>query len=70
MRMALTFFLVIFGLVCLPNATLPGLLLIGAGGWVHKKMTAAHEERFMGGLMILGGLGALALVIQFIIERF
>lgn len=38
----------------------PGLVVGAAGLWVLSTMNVADEQRFMGALMILGGIGAAA----------
>jgi Ca2+/H+ antiporter len=63
LRTALTFLLVIAGLVLLATPYLPlGLCLI-LGGWrVHKSVGVRDEAGFTSMLMGLGGLGAVAVM--------
>jgi hypothetical protein len=69
-RLALTLPLVVFGLVLLATPALPlGLGMIAFGVWFYERPGGRGDEAFIALLMILGGLGAFALVAQFIWQR-
>lgn len=71
MRLALSLPMVVFGLVLLATpALLPlGLGLIAFGVWFYERNGNRGDEAFIALLMILGGLGALAVIAQFIWQR-
>lgn len=70
MRLALLLLLVVPGLVLLATPALPlGLAMIGAGGWLYERPGSRGDEGFIAVLMLLGGLGALAVFAEFIWQR-
>lgn len=70
MRLALLLLLVIPGLVLLATPALPlGLGMICGGVWIYERPGGRGDERFMALLMTLGGIGALAVIAQFIWQR-
>lgn len=67
--MALMLLLVVAGLMLLPTAALPlGLLMMFGGWWVYERAPGAGrgrgDEGFIAVLMLLGGLGAAALIVR------
>lgn len=69
-RFALMLPLVVFGLVLLATPALPlGLAMIGLGVWQFERRGHRGSDGFITLLMILGGLGALAVFAQFIWQR-
>lgn len=62
--------LVVAGLLLLASPWLPvGLALIWLGWWVYERSTwsiAGSEGAFIGALMVLGGLGALAAIVSYL----
>lgn len=69
MRMALTLMLAAAGVLLLPQYTWAGIGLLALSYLANRATTARDEETFIGCLMVLGGLGALAVVAQFITAR-
>jgi hypothetical protein len=70
MRLPLLLLLVVPGLILLAGPALPlGLGMIAFGVWFYERPGGRGDEAFTGLLMVLGGLGALALVAQFIWQR-
>lgn len=62
--------LVIFGLILLATPALPiGLGMIGLGVWQFERRGHRGSDGFITVLMVLGGLGALAVLAQFIYQR-
>ncbi|HEY1129124.1 MAG TPA: hypothetical protein VGF12_06955 [Roseateles sp.] len=70
MRLALMLPLVVFGLVLLATPALPlGLGMIALGIWQYERRGHRGSDGFITVLMVLGGLGAAAVVVQFIAQR-
>ncbi len=69
MRITVAVLLIIFGICILPKALPLGIAMVIAGGWLFEGVTPGQEERFQGVLFLLGGLGALAVVVQFVYHR-
>lgn len=63
---ALIFLLVIAGLLLIPSMPLAGLVMIAIGYGVSRLVGGRSESAFVASLMVLGGLGALAVVAQYI----
>jgi hypothetical protein len=69
MLVALSGLIVVIGLMLLPAAPLAGVLVALAGGWIFTKASGRSEDVFMAMLMVLGGLGGLALFGQYLLQR-
>ncbi len=70
MRLAILLLLVVPGLVLLATPALPlGLAMIGGGAWLYAAPGDRGDEGFIAILMLLGGLGALAVVAEFNRQR-
>jgi hypothetical protein len=68
-RLPLMLLLAVVGLLLLATPALPvGLALLGAAWWVYEKTGRRDDEGFVGLLMVLGGLGAGAYYLQYLIE--
>ena len=69
MKTAIGFCLIPLGLVLLATRWLPlGMALIGLGVWVMRRASVGDEARFTGALVVLGGLGAGALLLQGLLD--
>jgi hypothetical protein len=70
MRSLLCLVLMVVGLLLLATPGLPaGLLLMYVAYRLFNGVTPAAEERFTAALMILGGLGAAAVFVTFLVQR-
>lgn len=70
MRLTIALLLVIPGLLLLATAWLPlGLMLCGAGWWVHERSSLPERDGLATLLTILGAAGAAAVVLQFAAQR-
>lgn len=59
----------VVGVFLLAGFTWSGIALCGAAYFVGKRTSAQDEQQFMAVLMVLGGLGAVAIVIEAITAR-
>lgn len=64
MRTFLMMLFLIVGVGVLPTWPVAGLGCFYGAYWAEARMTARDEERFIGLLMILAGLGAVAVVVK------
>lgn len=70
MRLALALALIIPGILMLATPALAlGLALILAGRWVYERSGLRNGDGFITLLMVLGGLGAAAMVVEFALQR-
>jgi hypothetical protein len=68
MRAVLVLGMIVVGLLLLATPGLPaGLALIAAGAWIG--VPGRTEDRFTTALMLLGGAGAIAMIVRFAWER-
>lgn len=63
---ALVFVLVIAGLLLIPSMPLAGVVVIALGYGVSRLVGGRSESSFTAGLMVLGGLGAVAVIAQYL----
>lgn len=69
MRVLLCGVLVVVGLLLLATPALPaGMLLVGLGLVLFRRVTPASEERFTAALMLLGGVGAAVVGLRFVLQ--
>jgi hypothetical protein len=69
MRQILAAPLVILGLLAMGSSYLPlGLAMVLLGVVLLQRVTVRAEEAFMGLLMIVGALGALAMFVQYALQ--
>jgi len=60
--------LVLFGLAIMPTSILFGVIAVGSGMALFRN-DSITEDRAIGCLMVLGGLGALAQVIVWLVQK-
>lgn len=69
MKLALMMVFAILGLMMLATPYLPlGLLFLWVGWWIYERSGMRDGDGFITLLMVLGGLGALAVVVQFLLQ--
>jgi hypothetical protein len=70
MKLALMVPLVILGLILLATPALPlGLALIVLGVWIFERSRLPNGDGLITILVVVGGLGACAIVVQFAWQR-
>lgn len=70
MRLTLSLLLVVPGLILLATAWLPlGVMLCGAGFWVHERSGLPDRDGLVTLLTTLGAVGAGAVVVQFVAQH-
>ncbi len=70
MRLTLSLLLVIPGLILLATPWLPlGVMLCGAGWWVHERSGLPDRDGLVTLLTTLGAIGAGTVVVQFITQH-
>lgn len=69
MNTAVMMFCVIAGLFLLPTYLPVGLVLLYTAYVVERRASAGDEEGFLAGLMVLGGAGAIAVVITYVWDK-
>lgn len=70
MRLTLTLLLFVPGMLMLASQFLPlGLVLMWCGWWVYERSGMRGGDGLAASVLALGGLGALAIALQFIAER-
>lgn len=70
MRLTIALLLVIPGLILLATSWLPlGVALCGAGWWVHERSGLPDRDGLATLLTVLGAIGAVVVVVQFLAER-
>lgn len=71
MRLALMMALAIPGLMMLATPYLPlGLVFLWLGWWIYERSGMRDGDGFITLVLVLGGIGALAVVGQFLLQLF